>query len=120
MSEEYSGWSSYETWLVALWIDNDQGSYEYARELAKESREAAQEIYDDHQGCEGWDGWGFCKVHCVYTPSPAIVVADRMEEYVNDLVLPDSPASLANDLLGAALSDVDWHEIAEHYLEDDE
>jgi hypothetical protein len=26
-STEYNGWSSYETWLVALWLNNDQASY---------------------------------------------------------------------------------------------
>ena len=32
---DYNGWKNYETWLVALWIDNDQGLQEYAYELAK-------------------------------------------------------------------------------------
>lgn len=29
MSEStgYNGWSNYETWLVALWLNNDQASY---------------------------------------------------------------------------------------------
>jgi len=29
MSEStgYNGWSSYETWLVVLWLNSDQGSY---------------------------------------------------------------------------------------------
>lgn len=26
-SRGYNGWSSYETWLVALWLNNDQASY---------------------------------------------------------------------------------------------
>lgn len=25
----YNGWSNYETWAVALWIGNEQGSYQY-------------------------------------------------------------------------------------------
>jgi hypothetical protein len=28
----YNGWSNYETWNVALWIDNDEGLNELARE----------------------------------------------------------------------------------------
>jgi hypothetical protein len=25
----YNGWSNYETWNVKLWMDNDEGSYNY-------------------------------------------------------------------------------------------
>ena len=28
----YNGWKNYETWCVALWIGNDEGSYNYALE----------------------------------------------------------------------------------------
>lgn len=27
MSMSYNGWSNYETWCVALWIGNEEGSY---------------------------------------------------------------------------------------------
>lgn len=28
---EYNGWKNYETWNVALWIQNDEGMYQYAK-----------------------------------------------------------------------------------------
>ena len=28
----YNGWTNYETWNVALWINNDQGLYDVAQE----------------------------------------------------------------------------------------
>ena len=30
LSTEYNGWENYETWNVALWIQNDQGLYDIA------------------------------------------------------------------------------------------
>lgn len=35
--QTYNGWTNYETWNVALWIGNDQGLYDLARE-AKDYR----------------------------------------------------------------------------------
>tara|TARA_Y100001936_G_scaffold238969_1_gene271384 strand:- start:557 stop:784 length:228 start_codon:yes stop_codon:yes gene_type:complete len=30
----YNGWKNYETWNVALWIGNDEGIYNFAKECA--------------------------------------------------------------------------------------
>jgi hypothetical protein len=45
---EYSGWSSYETWLVNLWLNNDEWSY-YA--LARcENEKEVEELVDNIMG----------------------------------------------------------------------
>jgi len=39
MSEStgYNGWSNYETWLTALWLNNDQASYNALEALKKKA-----------------------------------------------------------------------------------
>lgn len=84
----YNGWSNYETWNVALWLDNEQGSYDDMRQAAR----------DAGKGNEY-----------------------KLSQTIKDYVLefqPDLGASMFADLLNAALSEVDWYEIAEHYLAD--
>ena len=34
--QKYNGWTNYETWAIKLWMDNDEGEYEYWQETAKE------------------------------------------------------------------------------------
>lgn len=83
----YNGWKNYETWAVALWIDNEQRTQNEARAIISEYpdiNDAAQEFKD----------W-------IEAGNP---LADT--------------ASLFSDLLGAALSEVDWLEIAKHFREE--
>jgi hypothetical protein len=47
--EQYNGWKNYETWLVALWIDNDGGA-DYWAERAAEFTDA----YDLEQEMEAY------------------------------------------------------------------
>ena len=82
----YQGWANYETWAVALWIDNDllQGMQERALEIGRDL-----ELYAASEALRDW------------THEDA----------------PDLGACVYADLLRAALGEVDWRELAEHYAE---
>lgn len=86
----YGSWSNHETWAVALWLDNDEGSYTYVREMARAAREESAE---DENATPEW------------------ILAARLGEMVDEMK-PDLGASMFADLLAAALSEVDWNEIA--------
>ena len=47
--QSYNGWSNRETWLVNLWLTNDQGTYSQIKDLidqAKDRYQGAQAIQD--------------------------------------------------------------------------
>ena len=89
-SRKYNGWSNYETWAVKLWLDNEEPSYRFGVETARD-----------------WHG----------LDDAACGLARRLEEEVAD-AMPLEEASVYSDLLRAALGEVDWFEIAESYLEE--
>ena len=104
----YNGWTNYETWNVKLWIDNEQGTQEYWQEAAQDALESADA--DQY----------FTKVE-----RAILNLSDRLKDEYEDIVqdfLESSKmsASFISDLLGAALSQVNWHEIAESLIEDRE
>jgi hypothetical protein len=42
--QKYNGWSNYETWNVALWIDSDENTYHTVKENAPFTAVKAQRI----------------------------------------------------------------------------
>ena len=45
----YNGWTNYETWNVALWMDNDYGNYLKARE-SKNYKEFLSKLHKQLKG----------------------------------------------------------------------
>lgn len=96
--KEYNGWTNYETWVVNLWMDNEEGSYNYWREQAKQAIE--------HATPSSW-----ATAEEAATSTLTHVLKEQHEEALPELT------GFAADLLNAAMSEVNWYEIAEHLIE---
>ena len=81
-----NGWANYETWNVKLWLDNEQGTYGEALDIARSARDVGY-------------------------------LSRELRVWVEEMT-PNLGASMFSDLLNAALSEVDWDEIAESYWEE--
>ena len=92
-AEGYNGWSNYETWAVALWIDNEEPSYRYWREAAAWAKQRGSK------------------------QTAVIALANRLKDELSEQA-PDLGASMWADLLNAALGEVDWDEIAQNMIEE--
>ncbi len=103
---QYNGWTNYETWDVHLWLTNDAESYNYCRELARECVEEASTCSQVQQGI--WDE----------VEARRFLLADRLKEHVEDANPLVGDASLFCDLLGSAIQDVDFHNVADAFLEE--
>ena len=55
MSQEYNGWTNYETWNVALWMDNDETSYQYALIAKDYDHYREMKVYRTGDGISLWD-----------------------------------------------------------------
>jgi hypothetical protein len=99
MTDRYNGWKNYETWAACLWLDNDEGTYSYWRA-------AAREAYRDAESGP----------HLTRRQAARADLADRLRDEIEESAPPLD--GLSADLLHAALSEIDWYEIAESYLDD--
>jgi len=83
----YNGFKNRETWLISLWLNNDQDSYELLSNVLGLSTSSTRKAE---------------KLH------------NLVEDQMYDLELE---ASLWSDLLSTALARVDWLEVIESNLE---
>lgn len=97
---EYTGWSNYETWCANLWITNEQSSQEYWEERATEAFESTDPDDDDRNS------------------EAASTLEDELKEFWEDHLPEETEVrGLYRDLLTHALGQVDWREIAKHFID---
>lgn len=102
----YNGYTNYETWNCALWIDNDQGSQEYWLEQAK--------FLDSEAGYEAHKG----RYMGAFDDKPdrlaVNALAEQLKEHFEEQAETwmHDQASFFADIFNAALGEVNWHEIA--------
>jgi hypothetical protein len=106
-TDRYNGWANYETWAVKLWIDNEQGSYEYWREQA---RDVIENCSDKHPN-EFADK----------AANERIMLGERLKDmHESDAEqFMEQQSGVFADLLNHALARVEWNEIAQSMLEDE-
>ena len=105
-STTYQGYANYPTWAICLWIDNEEPLHDQAHEMARQCRADAP----DHEQV----------AYGVWTEDEAtrFALADDLKEWVADDLLPELDNGPASDLLQWAFEQIDWHEVADHYLAD--
>lgn len=105
----HNGWKNYETWAMALHIDNEPDTYDTSRSIVADEIEYSRENQED--------GDTFTLAENT-TANVARALKVWREEAYEDAVqtLNDGPYAFCSDLLGAAWSVIDWYEIAAAYL----
>ena len=110
--ETYNGWKNYETWAVKLHWDNQEWSYNHQVALAKHAKEKAK-THDTVVKSKIW----------TIKEAEKFLLADLMREETERIIDNHNVRAgkemsdlLAMDLMNAALSEVDWNEIAENIL----
>lgn len=84
----YNGWTNYETWCFALWIDNDEPHYRFTRNLAK------------------------------IAPEQLIDTLEELAENSAEDALKEGCFGFITDIVNASISRVNFKEIADSIIEE--
>ena len=106
MSEERNGWASRETWALSLWLDNDQGIYEMARERVADALKQAVNVRPD-----------------TLDDRAARIAGEAIHELWDEITDPDEGLMSVADILAMVRHvgsewRIDWDEIGASYVDE--
>ena len=65
----------------------------------------------------GWTNYATWRVNLeMFDGSDQFWTADSAREFVEEIIIDSTPEGVARDYALAFIADVNWHEIAQHYL----
>ena len=106
---KYNGWSNYETWNFKLWLDNDQDLHNYIiGEIKKIKTIGTSHIHEVSEASN------FLRSY-IEDNVPNLNVSTRSQSVHGSM---SDKNGFYDDILNAALRDINTYEIAESYLED--
>lgn len=100
---EYNGWPNYETWCAKLWMDNDEGIYNYWLERTAHIL----------------SGNGTPNQYMTPAERRRYALVEALRKDLDEqLEAADLTTGVFSDLLGAAIAAIDWYKIADALIED--
>lgn len=106
--EAHQGFTNYATFGVAVTLDNNESNLNYVRAAVKQITESAATGSNVSEG--------------IWTKAEATLfnVADWVKDYVESLCeLSNDQLGMQSQMIQAGLAEVDWHNIADHYINED-
>lgn len=107
IEETYNGWSNYPTWLCKLWLDNEQGRWDFWMDRAKEIYESNPRI--------SFNSTATKKDRTI--SALGFEIGETIAEEIDEL-FRDNYNGMLRDFLNAAVSEINLREIAESILDD--
>jgi hypothetical protein len=106
--ETHCGYKNYETFTVAVWMDNDQDLYRTSRSVVRAAAEGDDGAGEDNDG------------PTIDISAGAEALKAWVEEgWIDPITERGDDTGPASTLLSAAFAEVDWYELAEGILEEE-